>query len=96
VAEVGGPQSAYGFFARRRRLGFDLSDHDEVGGLADYPNVPTLIAIALSAGQPHVTLRELQTVYSLEDLYDLVEVYLVNAHNARLIAKHRAREREGK
>lgn len=30
---------------------------------------------------PRVTLHELQTVYSLEDLYDLIEVGAVRSHN---------------
>lgn len=46
--------------------------------------------------RPVVTLRELQTVYCLEDLYDLIEVGFVNAHNervARQIAEERAKQR---
>lgn len=35
------------------------------------------------------TLKELKTVYDLEDLYDMLEVYLINAHNARVVAKAR-------
>lgn len=46
-----------------------------------------MIALVLSFDHPIVTLHELQTVYSLEDLYKLLEVGLVNAHNARVIAK---------
>jgi hypothetical protein len=45
--------------------------------------------------RPAVTLHELRTVYSLRDLYDLIEVYLVNAHNrriARKLAERRAKE----
>lgn len=41
----------------------------------------------LSFDRPRVTLHELQTVYGIEDLYKLLEVGLVNAHNARVIAK---------
>lgn len=33
------------------------------------------------------TLRELQEHYSLEDLYDMVEVMIVDAHNRRVAAK---------
>jgi hypothetical protein len=39
-----------------------------------------------------VTLRELQTVYDLEDLYDLLEVGLVNAQNMRIVMKARERK----
>lgn len=46
--------------------------------------------------QPRVTLRELQTVYGLADLYDLLEVGEVEAYNAReaarIVAKMRERE----
>jgi hypothetical protein len=48
----------------------------------------------LSADRPRVTLRELQTVYGLEDAYDLLEIRLVNAHNERVIAERERRDRE--
>lgn len=50
-----------------------------------------MIALALTLERPVVTLHELQTVYGVEDLYDLLEVGLVNAHNARVVAKRRNR-----
>lgn len=46
-----------------------------------------MISLVLSFERPSVTLRDLQTHYGLEDLYKLLEVGLVNAHNARVIAK---------
>ena len=48
--------------------------------------------MALLMEQPRVTLIELQTVYGLEDLYDLLEVGTVNAHNMRLARKRAERE----
>lgn len=42
-----------------------------------------------------MTLRELQTVYGLRDLYDLLEVGEVEAHNARVAARIAARARRG-
>jgi hypothetical protein len=33
------------------------------------------------------TLHELQTVYSVKDVYDMTEVILVDTHNARVMAK---------
>lgn len=33
------------------------------------------------------TLHELQTVYGLEDLYDLLEVALVDAHNRAVASR---------
>jgi len=35
----------------------------------------------------HATLHELQTVYSLEDAYDMLEVIRVDNHNERVAAK---------
>jgi len=34
------------------------------------------------------TLAELDTVYGLEDAYDLLEVLTVDAHNSRVINDH--------
>jgi hypothetical protein len=33
------------------------------------------------------TLRECKTVYGLEDLYDLLEISQINAHNQRVLNK---------
>lgn len=45
------------------------------------------------------TLHELQTVYSVRDLYDLVEIAAVDGYNRNLLEKRAAeaarREREG-
>jgi hypothetical protein len=48
-----------------------------------------MIGLALSMERPVVTLHELKTVYDLEDLYNLLEVGLVNAHNSRIMAKRK-------
>ncbi|MGF6633524.1 hypothetical protein OKW30_001420 [Paraburkholderia sp. Clong3] len=45
----------------------------------DYANVPHSIGFALSSGL--CTLIELQTVYGLEDMWDMIEVHSVNIHN---------------
>lgn len=37
----------------------------------------------VSAGK--ATLHELQTVYGVVDLYDMIEIIQVDAHNARLL-----------
>lgn len=36
----------------------------------------------------------MQTVYGLEDVYDLLEVAMVNAHNDRLMDEYQAAHRE--
>lgn len=43
--------------------------------------------MVVSSGK--ATLAELQSVYGLEDLEDLIEVILVDAHNQRIIARAR-------
>lgn len=42
----------------------------------------------------HVPLKDLDTHYSLEDMYDILEKAAVDAHNTKLIAKARERERK--
>jgi hypothetical protein len=46
--------------------------------------------------RPVVTLRDLQTDYSVEDLYDLLEVYMVNKHNERVVMEMMKRQAETK
>lgn len=41
---------------------------------------------------PLATLHELNTVYSLRDLYDLIEIAQVDAHNRRLVEQHQEEE----
>jgi hypothetical protein len=50
--------------------------------------------VIVSAG--NATLHELDTVYGVEDLYDLLEVLRVDAHNKALVraAMRRRRPRE--
>ena len=45
-----------------------------------------MIGVILSTGK--ATLHELDTVYSLQDAYDLLEVIMVDAHNNRAVNKH--------
>ncbi len=52
-----------------------------------YPNVPGMIGAAVSSGR--ATLHELDTVYGLQDLHDLLEIAAVDAHNRRLMSKKR-------
>lgn len=48
--------------------------------LADYPNVSGVIGALIS--EKYATLYELQTVYSLEDAYNMADVIKVNNYNA--------------
>lgn len=47
----------------------------------DFPNLPQTCGSIIATGK--ATLAELQTTYSLEDLYDLMEVCAVSAENER-------------
>ena len=51
--------------------------------LLNYRNVPRTIGMALSSNC--ATLHELQTVYSLEDLFDLLEVVMVDSYNTKVM-----------
>jgi hypothetical protein len=41
----------------------------------------------ISSGK--ATLHELDTVYGLEDLYEMIEIITVDAHNQRVLSKRR-------
>lgn len=67
---------------------------DEAGAgarqaLIEYTNIPATIGMVVSAGR--ATLHELDTVYSVADLFILIEIMSVDAHNQRIMdaaAKH--------
>jgi hypothetical protein len=44
--------------------------------------------MVVTGNPPLATLHELNTVYSLRDLYDLIEIAAVNAYNKRLWDEH--------
>jgi hypothetical protein len=49
----------------------------------NYTNVPRIIGTLVSSGK--ATLHELQTVYGVQDAYDMLEVISVDLHNERVI-----------
>lgn len=49
----------------------------------EYANVPPIIGAAIS--HKVATLHEMQTVYSIADVYDLLEIVNVDAHNQKLL-----------
>lgn len=55
----------------------------------NYANVPRVIGTLLSARV--ATLAELQTIYSLEDAYNLLEIVNVDSHNERTIRERNNR-----
>jgi len=69
----------YGFFFSRKRVDFGVSSDIDTKTPLVCENVPHVIAGVLSTKL--ATLHELQTVYGLEDAYDLLEVAMVDGHN---------------
>jgi hypothetical protein len=53
----------------------------------EYPNVPRVIGAVVSARM--ATFHELDTVYGLNDVYDMWEILRVDAYNQRLLNKDR-------
>jgi hypothetical protein len=51
--------------------------------MIQYPTVPGIVGVVISKGM--ATLFDLQTKYSLDDLYDMYEVILVNNYNESLL-----------
>jgi hypothetical protein len=52
-------------------------------GLIGYANLPPLVGMVVSSR--HATLHELQTVYGVQDVYNLAEMIIVDAHNKRAV-----------
>lgn len=51
----------------------------------EYQNIPRVIGIVMSSDK--AKLHELDTVYSVEDVYDMLEVIQIDAHNQALMRK---------
>lgn len=51
--------------------------------MIDYPTMDSIIGVVIS--KRLATLIDLQTIYSLDDLYDLCEIALVNNYNESLL-----------
>jgi hypothetical protein len=56
----------------------------------DYPNVPKMIGLALMTGK--ASFRDLDEYMGVEDVYDLIEVEIVNARNMRAERKRQERK----
>jgi len=54
-------------------------------------NVPPTIGMAVSSGK--VSYEALDTVLGLEDLYDILEIVLIDGHNAIVLAKRKPKDR---
>jgi hypothetical protein len=85
--------AAYRFFFTRKVIEEDLRHsrlEDDIPGLVDYANIPRTVGAAISSGK--ATLVECETVYSVEDVYLMLEVIAVDAHN-RFMAEEWARRK---
>ncbi|MHC5174351.1 transcription elongation factor GreA [Serratia rhizosphaerae] len=51
--------------------------------MVEYTNVPHTIATVISSGK--ATKAELDSVYGVQDLWDLLEIIQVDAHNSRVM-----------
>lgn len=83
MAQVGGPESAHKFQHSRGPVQVALGGWEYAGSLLDYPNVPATIGMVLS--KDPALIVQLSTCLSVEDLHDMIEVLLVDAHNERQI-----------
>jgi hypothetical protein len=74
---------------------FGLSSFDDVPGLVDYANIPSVIAAVISStsGAAMATLHECETIYSVEDVYLMLEVRAVDSHNRNAVDEWRNRRR---
>lgn len=62
-----------------------LGGYEYAGSLIEYPNVPATIGMVLSRNP--VLIGPLSESLGVEDLHDLIEVMLVDMHNARVVAR---------
>jgi hypothetical protein len=72
-------EAPYGFFYRRRPLDLGPGGAHYDSRLAEYANVPRTLGMIIS--RRLATLHELDTVYGIEDLWNLIEIALVDNHN---------------
>jgi hypothetical protein len=49
----------------------------------NYPNVSKVLGAVISTGM--ASLHELQTIYSLQDVFDLLEIAAINGHNRKMM-----------
>ena len=53
--------------------------------MIEYLNVSRAVGAVVSSGM--ATLRDLDEVYGLDDLYDMLEIISVDAHNNRVLSR---------
>jgi hypothetical protein len=75
-------ESAHGFFNSRRQLRLGRIDSGDNKNYANYKNVPPSIGAVVSKGL--AKLHELDTIYGTQDLYDMLEILIVDNYNIAL------------
>jgi hypothetical protein len=78
-----GAETSPGFFAGRRDL--NIGSFTSPVGLVELANVPKLIGTLVMHNM--ATLYELQTVYGVQDAWDLLEILAVNKENERRLTR---------
>jgi hypothetical protein len=74
---------AHGFFEGRRPLNLRrLPGGGQQAGFAEYLNISAVIGTLLSKRM--ATLHELDTVYGVRDVYDMLEVITIDDYNRNL------------
>ena len=86
VAQRSG-QRACGFFSGRSPVKTRSFDHGETGNLLEYPNVTPRLGMLYSHDKS--LIGPLTSTLGIEDMYDLIEVVLIDSHNDRVLAKAR-------
>ena len=77
---------AHGFFFRRKQIDFGIkSTSQSARKLIEYQATTQAIATCISSRL--ATLHELDTVYSIEDMWILLEINAVDRHNAYITNK---------
>jgi len=72
---------ARGFFKSRRIPDVKFASGGSKKHFAEYANISPILASVISSKL--ATLYELQTVYGLEDCYNLLEIVIVDNYNNR-------------
>ena len=78
-------ETAHGFFYSRAPVETDLGPGNP--RLLCYPNIGRAIGAVLSSRI--ASLAELDTVYGTEDVWTLLEIVSIDAHNERVLMKQK-------
>jgi hypothetical protein len=91
--EGAGIPVAHRFFSQRESIE-DKTDlgFEDIPGLLEYANLPRTIGAVVSSQL--ATLHECQTIYSVEDVYLMLEVISIDAHNQRAAVEWEKRQRD--